>query len=286
MITDHSIAETAPPWKPASCGFRGALHPSMVAMVVMEADGHGRRCTGSEHGGSNEMRQPWLIEELTFAGPEHLDPEFIAAYDRKQGHPDPRPDVEILAEHGVGLDSTVLDFGAGTGQFALAAAPRFGRLVAVDVSPAMVGSLQRRAAEAGLANLETVHAGFLSYRHDGPPVDAIFTRNALHHLPDFWKALALERMARHLRPGGVLRLHDLIYDFAPAEAEAVFDRWLAGAVDDPAIGYTAADLAEHIRTEFSTFRWLLEPMLAATGFEIVTAEFRASVYGAYTCRRR
>jgi hypothetical protein len=34
------------------------------------------------------------------------------------------------------------------------------------------------------------------------------------------------------------------------------------------------------------FRWLLEPMLATTGFEILTAEFRGSVYGAYTCRRR
>jgi hypothetical protein len=30
----------------------------------------------------------------------------------------------------------------------------------------------------------------------------------------------------------------------------------------------------------------LEPMLAATGFEIVTADFGGSVYGAYTCRKR
>jgi hypothetical protein len=39
----------------------------------------------------------------------------------------------------------------------------------------------------------------------------------------------------------------------------------------------------HIRTEFSTYRWLLEPMLAATGFEIVTADFAGRLYGAYTC---
>jgi hypothetical protein len=30
----------------------------------------------------------------------------------------------------------------------------------------------------------------------------------------------------------------------------------------------------------------LEPMLAAAGFEIVTADFSGSVYGAYTCRKR
>ena len=53
----------------------------------------------------------------------------------------------------------------------------------------------------------------------------------------------------------------------------------------PGAGSTVADDATHIRTEHSTFRWLLEPMLAAAGFQIVTAEFSGSVYGAYTCRR-
>jgi hypothetical protein len=84
----------------------------------------------------------------------------------------------------------------------------------------------------------------------------------------------------------VLRLRDLIYDFQPSEAEAVLERWLEGAADDPALGYTRADLATHIRTEHSTFRWLLEPMLAAAGFELLTADFSGSVYGAYTCRKR
>jgi hypothetical protein len=102
-------------------------------------------------------------------------------------------------------------------------------------------------------------------------------------LPDFWKALALDRMAKLLRPGGVLRLRDLIFDFRPAEAEAVLDDWLDGAAGDPSRGYTREDFAEHLRTEFSTFRWLLEPMLAAAGFTIVTASFEGSIYGAYTC---
>jgi hypothetical protein len=131
-----------------------------------------------------------------------------------------------------------------------------------------------------------VQAGFLSYQHAGPPADAVHTRNALHQLPDFWKAVALDRIGSILRPGGVLRLRDLVYDFQPSEAEAVFQRWLDNAADDPALGYTAADYAEHIRTEHSTFRWLLEPMLAAAGFQILTADFCGSVYGAYTCRKR
>jgi hypothetical protein len=63
----------------------------------------------------------------------------------------------------------------------------------------------------------------------------------------------------------------------------VFRGWFEHAAADPADGYTAADYAEHIRTEFSTYRWLIEPMLAAAGFEIVTAGFAGKLYGAHTC---
>ncbi|MEV2273475.1 hypothetical protein [Nonomuraea africana] len=37
---------------------------------------------------------------------------------------------------------------------------------------------------------------------------------------------------------------------------------------------------------YSTFRWLLEPMLEATGFEILDAAYERRLYGAYTCRRK
>ena len=226
-----------------------------------------------------------MIDELAHAGPEHLDPAFVAGYDRKQGHPDPAEDLAAFEAHGLDATSAVLDFGAGAGQFALPAARRFGHVTAVDVSPVMVSVLRDRAAAAGLANLDCARAGFLSYSHAGAPVDGVYTRHALHQLPDFWKAIALDRIARMLRPGGVLRLRDLIYDFGPDEAAQVFGRWLDHAADDSAEGYTAEDYAGHIRTEYSTFRWLLEPMLAATGFEIVTVQFDRRLYGAYTCVR-
>jgi len=231
------------------------------------------------------MTGAWMLDELAHAGPEHLDPAFVAGFDRKQGYPDPAEDLAVLREHGIGRAATLVDLGAGTGQFAMAAAPHVGRVVAVDVSPAMLALLRERAAGAGLANVECVRAGFLSYQHTGPAADAVFTRNALHQLPDFWKALALDRIAGLLRPGGILRLRDLIFDFQPAEAGAILDDWLEGAVADPERGYTREDFAEHLRTEFSTFRWLLEPMLATAGFTVVTADFDGSIYGAYTCVR-
>lgn len=230
------------------------------------------------------MASSWQLDELAHAGPEHLDPDFVRRYDRKQGHPGPAEDLDALRAHGLGPASTVVDLAAGTGQFTLGAAGAFGMVVAADVSPAMVEHL--RAATAGLPNVRCVPAGFLTYEHAGPPADAVYTRNALHQVPDFWKARALHRIAGMLRPGGILRLRDLVYDFAPGEADTVFADWFATAVDDPEIGYTPDDLAEHIRTEHSTFRWLLEPILDATGFDVLDARYDRRVYAAYTCRRR
>lgn len=128
-----------------------------------------------------------MIDELAHAGPEHLDPSFVAGFDRKQGYPDAVEDLAVLREHGIGAASTVVDLAAGTGQFTLAAAPHVVRL-AVDISPAMLAML--RAARAGLSNIECAQAGFLSYEHTGPPVDAVFTHNAPHQLSDFLEGAA------------------------------------------------------------------------------------------------
>jgi hypothetical protein len=100
------------------------------------------------------VAESWMIDELAYAGPEHLDAAFVAGFDRKQGYPDPAEDLDALAAQGVDADAT------------------------------------------------------------------------------------------------------------------------------------SEDYAEHIRTEHSTFRWLLEPMLAATGFETIAAQFQGRLYGAYTCVKR
>ena len=223
----------------------------------------------------------WWLDERAHAGEEHLDVTYVAGYDRKAGY-DPAEDVEALRRHGLGPGSTVVDLGAGTGTFSEAVAPWCGQVVAVDVSPAMVRALRDQAA----ANVRVVEAGFLSYEHEGEPVDFVFTRNALHQLPDFWKAIALDRIGHLLRPGGVLRLKDLAYDFAPDEAADHIEAWLAGAVDDPERGYTAADLELHVRSEFSTWSSLLDALLDRTGFDVVERSFRRGVYGTYTCVRR
>lgn len=225
----------------------------------------------------------WFPDELANAGPEHLDPEYVLGYDLKAGA-DPTDDLALLRDLGLDESRTLVDLGAGTGTFALAAAPLCRRVVAVDVSPAMLAALVGRAQRQGIDNVECVRAGFLTYEHRGDPADLVYSRNALHHLPDFWKGLALERVAAILRPGGVLRLRDLVFSFDPADAGLIIESWLAGAAERPEEGWTRPELEAHVRGEYSTFSWLLEPMLARAGFEIRDASHGASrTYSAYTC---
>lgn len=234
----------------------------------------------------DSLRPDWYLDELAHAGGEHLDPAYVATYERKAGT-DPAGDVALLRELGLDGRGVLVDLGAGAGTLALAAAPHCGRVVAVDVSPAMLAILREKVARSGATNVEVARGGFLSYDHQGPPADFVYSRNALHHLPDFWKALALARVAALLRPGGVLFLRDLIYDLDPGAVPTAFESWLGNATARPEDGWTRAELAEHIRGEFSTFTWLLEPMLARAGFTIRSREIApGGIFAAYVCVKR
>ena len=83
-------------------------------------------------------------------------------------------ELRLLERLGVaGPGCCVVDIGTGTGQFAFAAAAVCERVVAVDVSPVMLGRFREKAATRGAENLEVVKAGFLTYRHAGSPADAV-----------------------------------------------------------------------------------------------------------------
>lgn len=230
------------------------------------------------------MSADWWLTEEDFAGAEHLDAGYVAGYDAK-AQVDPGEDVATLVELGLGKDSVLVDLGAGTGVFSMAAAQTGAAVVAVDVSPQMVDVIRARAESSGLSNITVVKAGFLSYDHALPPADFVYTRNALHQLPDFWKVVAISRIAALIRTGGYLLLRDLTFDFEPDEVEEGIAEWMAGAVDDPVKGFTASELAEHVRTEFSTFTWLLEPMIERCGFQILNRSSRRAAYGTYLCQK-
>ncbi|HYI99295.1 MAG TPA: class I SAM-dependent methyltransferase [Thermoleophilaceae bacterium] len=224
------------------------------------------------------------MDELAYAGRENLDPAHVARYDGKM---DGEAAAELAALRAAGLsgDATVIDMGAGTGQFTLAAAGAVRNVFAVDVSPVMLEHLRSKLGSRGIGNVECVAGGFLTYEHAGEPADLVYSRFALHHLPDFWKARALVRMAEMLKPGGVLRLSDVVYGFEPAEAEEWLERWMTETASEGVEGgWTRAELEEHVRDEHTTFTWLLEPMIEKAGFEIERADYSEDrIVAGYRC---
>jgi len=132
-----------------------------------------------------------------------------------------------VQQWGLRRESVVVELGTGTGQFAVAAARVCDRVVAVDVSPVMIAELQAKLTREQVDNVDVVQAGFLDYEHGGAAADVVYSRYALHHLPDFWKGVALARIHRALRPGGLLRVWDVVYSFGPHEAEYRLEAWCA-----------------------------------------------------------
>ena len=217
-------------------------------------------------------RPGWVLDEVAYAGRENLDPEHVARYDNKEDA-DAGSEVRLLQRLGMDQGSTVVDMGAGTGQFALAAAPFCGRVVAVDVSPVMLARLRAEVGARGATNVECVEAGFVTYEHHGEPADFVYSRYALHHLPDFWKAIALTQIYALLQPGGILRLSDVVYHFDPVEAPERIEAWCATGGAHVASDWTRSELEEHVRDEHSTFTWLLEAMIAGAGFAVEDASY-------------
>jgi SAM-dependent methyltransferase len=213
----------------------------------------------------------WFPDELVHAGRENLDADHVARYDGKEDA-DAQREVDLLRRAGLTPASRVVEFGPGTGQFTVCVAPACARVTAVDVSPVMLRRLEAKVRDLALDNVDVVQAGFLSYVHDGVPADVVYSRLALHHLPDFWKAVALSRVRRVLRDGGLLRLWDVVYDFEPSEIAERIEAWCAAGRDAVDEGWTREELEEHVRDEHSTFTWLLEPIIRRSGFEVVDSE--------------
>ena len=225
------------------------------------------------------------FDEVSHAGREHFDPEYVAGYDAKSGV-DEAAELALLRRAGLDGSTVMVDLGAGTGRTVLLAAPIARSVVAVDVSEPMLERLRADVTARDLDNVHVVHAGFLSYEHDGEPPTLVHTRNALHHLPNDQKAEALRRIAALLAPGGRFLLRDLVWSFPREDADGVLERWFEAAAEDPARGWTRAELEEHVREEYSPWGDELEAMLADAGLEILERDVRSQIYADYICVSR
>lgn len=222
----------------------------------------------------------WRYDEFKQVGKDYSQPTEVEVYD--SSHADFRNAVkeseaalDLLA---VKAGSVVIDFGAGTGTFAIQAAKRGAHVYAVDVSPAMLAQAQDKANKAGATGITFHHRGFLTYEHDGPLADAVSTSFSFHHLPDFWKGIALKQVAALLKPGGKLYLYDVILtEEKPLEDIASFIAKQTEAGGD----FLREDAEMHFRDEFSTYDWVMDGLLERAGFRIESKRMEGGVLGTY-----
>lgn len=99
---------------------------------------------------------------------------------------------------------TVVDFGAGTGMYAipLAAAVPAGRVLAVDEQPELLGRLRAKLASHPGARVEPVLSEGGRVPLDDGVADRVLIVNVLHHVDD--DPVALTEIWRLLAPGGLL----------------------------------------------------------------------------------
>ncbi len=226
----------------------------------------------------------WLYNEFKQIGKDYGSPQEVEMYD--SSHSSFR-DVEkeshiVLDRLGIDTNDVVIDFGSGTGSFAIQAALRCATVYAVDVSQAMIDYAKTKADKAGISNIVFCHRGYLTFDSDGPIADFIVSTFAFHHLPDFWKGIALHHMYNLLKPGGQLYIHDAILEEPGAMNNIAA---LIEKLSDAGGDFLKQDAEDHFKKEYSTYDWIMDGLLSRAGFIVDNKEIEDGVIGTYYCTK-
>lgn len=119
-----------------------------------------------------------------------------------------------LERTGLQPGERVLDIGSGPGRIAVPAAQRVGpegSVTAVDVQPEMLARLAKRAAAAGVTNIESRLMDIAAGASLPPDhFDRAWLVTVLGEIPD--KESALVHIFRALKPGGTLSISEVLPD--------------------------------------------------------------------------
>ncbi|NSY38950.1 class I SAM-dependent methyltransferase [Leisingera sp. ANG59] len=171
-------------------------------------------------------------------------------------------------------DHTVLELGCGTGSTAIELAGGVSRIVATDLSEAMLEVGRERAWDAGAGNVE-FQCCSAGQAPEGP-FDAVLAHNLLHLLPDL--AEVLDGVAERVKPGG------LFISKTPClgEMRGSWKYWLfSAAIPLMRLAGKAPSYVDFINIR------RLETAVQKAGFEInETGNYPADTPGRYLVARR
>jgi 2-polyprenyl-3-methyl-5-hydroxy-6-metoxy-1,4-benzoquinol methylase len=223
------------------------------------------------------LARDWYYNERRQIG---LDSAVASIYD----HDDDREQRAraALIRLGVQRGWRVADIGCGNGVLACQAALMGAEVDAIDISPAMLALAELHARDRRAA-IRTQASGLLSFSYRPNSYDLIVSEFALHHVPDFWKAVALARIFCALRPGSSFYLRDIVFVSSPDGSERDIEQWADFHINNH--DFSRESVVTHMRDEYSTFGWVIERMLTDVGFTLVSADYHAPMHGTYLLRK-
>ncbi len=228
----------------------------------------------------------WIYDEYKHCGVDYSDEKLADQYDEQhQTFRDFEKEFNDMIDF-LSLKDTqelsVIDLACGTGAISYYAIQRFKQVYGVDISEVMISQAKKKLSSLKPNNIEFHNAGFLSYQHKAVPVDLLITKAAFHHLPDFWKQIALFNMNRMLKMEGILYIFDIVFDFNATEYIEKINDWILG-FEKQAGPEFKKEVETHIREEYSTFKWVLDGMIEKAGFKIEKSRSKDGFVTEYHC---